>query len=274
MLSKETVEVVASISQSNTNGWMQHLASSCVLPLQQKVVSAVSQLSGSMEVSQSQQLLSDVRHRVVDLIQEATAGCDVFLLQSLRQALESDTSDLKLVRFPSVIDAIVSQYGKELEAKAIDRQSRLSRCIEAFFEVDALANQALVFKYNLSHNTPPTVTLYCDYSILCDALAHIIMQGTPVQLSGGGLREAVEAVGDEDWVESCAEERKAALSKISAIQTARSQLLPLLGVESVDDIPQCLSKVLCNSACCARDLCCRVSNALAAFMLPCVCVHR
>ena len=203
-------------------------------------------MNQSVEINQAMQLVSDVQHQVAELIQEATADSDSFLLESLRQALQADYSNFKLARFPAVIEVVVRQCEKELKAKALTRQSQFKGCIKAFFEVNPVTNQALVVKYNLN-NSPPTAHIYSDHAILCDALAHGILQGGCVKLSGDDLREAVEAVAGEGWLESCAEERKAALCKISAIQTARSELLPLLGVESADDIPQYLSKVRCSS---------------------------
>ena len=83
--------------------------------------------------------------------------------------------------------------------------------------------------------TGPSITLACDHMAVVEKVMYCFVERTTRGILDEVTSKLVQvsgSVGDVDWIEACAEERKRLQDRIKHVAGARAQILTLLRVES------------------------------------------
>mmetsp|Transcript_4465 Transcript_4465/g.11603 ORF Transcript_4465/g.11603 Transcript_4465/m.11603 type:complete len:980 (-) Transcript_4465:191-3130(-) len=158
----------------------------------------------------------------------------------------------ELYRFPALIGAIIARLEEILVPAKASIKEAVRRCTDQYYDE---MSPWVKIKTDLAAS-PPTCTVTGETGQLVNhILMRFILQSTSTIL--GQLPKAVGEIasqmGDEAWVESCAEERHQLRSRIKDLRNGMEQILGLFGAE--EGSLRCARVVPCDA--------CRLTDKVA-----------
>eukprot|EP00607_Mallomonas_marina_P000826 CAMPEP_0182434958 /NCGR_PEP_ID=MMETSP1167-20130531/72812_1 /TAXON_ID=2988 /ORGANISM="Mallomonas Sp, Strain CCMP3275" /LENGTH=1273 /DNA_ID=CAMNT_0024625429 /DNA_START=176 /DNA_END=3997 /DNA_ORIENTATION=- len=158
-----------------------------------------------------------------------------FMLNELKVILSSDKTAFCLHRFINLMDAILERSAVSLDQWRQDTETTMMNYVAMAFQ-NLPINPYLTIKYNFDGNQP-MVKFTFDATSLADVLPHVMvlrLSSLITDLLGSTVTAVAQGLDDNQWIESCASDRKSMLQTVRMIETAEAELMQVLFISPAD----------------------------------------